>query len=203
MISGEKFIEYLKSGEIPPEPPEGSSIGGCDWSIGKYSEKDWRGEATSRGMWAIVEKSWVSCLAEWIGNRSCVEVMAGAGWLAKALANAGIDVVANDNGEWDERHSKMIFVHNVEKLDGVEAAKKYADREILIISWPPYGDMAICDICENWTFPKTIIYIGEGEGGCNAPDEFWNRFHTIKNYPDIPLMAWNRIHDHVFIGTFR
>jgi len=39
MISGEKFIEYLKSEQIPPEPPEGCSIGGHDWSIGKYGDR--------------------------------------------------------------------------------------------------------------------------------------------------------------------
>jgi len=38
MISGQEFIEYLKRIEIPPEPPEGSSINGnlIEKDIEKY-----------------------------------------------------------------------------------------------------------------------------------------------------------------------
>ena len=199
MIKIEKFIKYLKSGEIPPEPPVGTSLYGRKFSI----ETERRSEATERGMWAIVDKIWTKNLANWIGNKKCLEVMAGAGWLAKALNEYEIDIIATDNGEWDKRHSKMIFVHNIEKLSGIKAVKKYSNRDILIVSWPPYEETEICQICKKWGSKKPIIYIGEGVEGCNAPNEFFNNFQKIDDPPEIPWMAWNGIHDSVIIGYYK
>jgi len=201
MIEIDDFVEYLKKGDIPIEPPDGSSPYGRDWKMGNIEVWKGRDDTISRGMWAIVDKIWTKKLAKWIGGRTCLEVMAGAGWLAKALSEYGIDIIATDNGDWDKRHSKMVIVHPIEKLDGLQAAIKYSDRDILIISWPPYGDMNICRICEQW-MDKLIIYIGEDDGGCNAPEEFWQHFNTIKPQPRIPLMAWSGLHDSVYIGIY-
>jgi hypothetical protein len=201
MIDIDDFKEYLKRCEIPPEPPKGSSPFGNTWDHADISMWVGRDDIISRGMWAIVDKIWTKKLAKWIGGRTCLEVMAGAGWLAKALSEYGIDIIATDNGAWDARHSKMVIVHPIEKLNGIEATHKYCDRDILIISWPPYGDMDICHICEQW-MDKLIIYIGEDDGGCNAPEEFWQRFNTIKPQPRIPLMAWSGIRDSVYIGIY-
>jgi hypothetical protein len=202
MISPDQFINYLKAGEIPPEPPEGSSLGGHIWDLDTMLYHC-RHEATERGMWAIVDKVWTKKLAAWIGDRTCLEVMAGAGWLAKALSEHGIDIVATDSGDWDDHHPKAQFVYQIEITEGEEAAKKYHDKDILIISWPPYGEDAICHICEQWGSDKPIILISEDDGGCNAPPEFWSKFHIINDQPDIPLMAWTGIHDRVFIGHYR
>lgn len=200
MLEIEDFIDYLKRGEIPPEPPYGSSPHGRNYNPG-ISIYPGRDEVTARGMWAIVDKIWTKKLAQWIGKRTCLEVMAGAGWLAKALSDFGTDIVATDNGDWDERHNKMVFVCPIEKLDGLKAVDKYKDREILIISWPPYGDMGIHYICKKWT-RKPIIYIGESDGGCNAPEVFWVHFKEIDPQPKIPLMAWNGLHDSAHIGYY-
>ena len=198
MNDTEAFIEYLNSGEIPPGPPRGTSPYGCAYNT------DWpsRSEAIARGMWAVVDKVWTKKLADWIGNRTCLEVMAGAGWLAKALSDYGVDIVATDNGEWDERHNKMVIVHEIEKISGIKAVKKYSDREVLIVSWPPYEEKTICKICEQWGKTKPIVYIGEDNGGCNAPDEFFDCFCPIDPQPDIPLMAWSGLHDYVSIGYY-
>ena len=201
MITLLEFATCLKAGEIPPGPPEGSSPQGRDW--GSAASSRFRSDITARGMWAIVDRVWTKALADWIGERTCLEIMAGAGWLAKALSDYGIDIIATDNGEWDERHSKIVFVHKIERLNGLESVKKYKDRDILIASWPPYEDLAICHICKEWGSEKPIIYIGEESEGCTATDKFFEHFQQIENQPHIPLMAWGGLHDTVIIGHYR
>jgi len=208
MIPLKKFLSYLDTGIIPDSPPiipdspplYTSRYGrGLNYPIAVYQA---RKEATQRGMWAIVDKLWTKQLADWIGDRWVLEVMAGAGWLAKALMQHGIKVIATDSGEWNEMpHDKMKFVFPVQQIDGLTAVRKWTHAsDVLIISWPPYGDMDICEICHQWGSEKPIVYIGEGEGGCNAPDEFWRNFRYEET--EIPLMAWPGLHDGVFIGHY-
>jgi hypothetical protein len=152
-------------------------------------------------MWAIVSQEWTTQLAEWIGERKVLEIMAGAGWLAKALSDCGVNIVATDSGDWDERHDKMMRLYPIKKHDAANAVRLF-DADILICSWPPYGSDAICDAATVWGTERPIIYIGEGDGGCNAPEEFWEHFREMDNAPNIPLISWDGIHDHIFFGHY-
>lgn len=88
-------------------------------------------------------------------------------------------------------------------LDAVSAVKQYADADILLVSWPPLEDETINSVCVEWGTKRPIVYIGEGEGGCNAPESFWQRFWVWRDAPEIELMSWEGIHDHVHIGYWR
>jgi hypothetical protein len=196
-----EFLDYVRRYEMPPLPPETAS----PWGHAMQGDLDsWnaRNECTRRGMWAIVDKVWTQALAEWIGKRKCLEVMAGAGWLAKALADFGVGIVATDNAEWDSRHDMMLRLCPVEKVEAVEAIVAHPETEVLIISWPPYEDEAVTRACEAWGEGRPIVYIGEKGGGCNAPDSFWRHFVKDSGAPHIPLMAWPGIHDGVSIGSW-
>ena len=74
--------------------------------------------------------------------------------------------------------------------------------DVLLVSWPPYEDDTIIKVCRTWGPNRPIIYIGEHDGGCNAPAEFFDHFQEIDNQPNIPLMSWDGIHDYVLIGFF-
>jgi len=204
------FLELIYAGEIPPEPPTFlDQHGHCNalYRAEKHIYMDYmvaRSSCTERGMWAIVTMDWTAQLAEWIGNRKVLEIMAGRGWLAKALSAHGVDIVATDNNSWDERHSKSKCIWPVVPMGALEAVEHADDfdADILIVSWPPYGDDTVCTACDAWKIEKPIVYIGEGDGGCNAPDRFWQHFEMLDDAPDIPLMSWDGIHDHIFIGHY-
>jgi hypothetical protein len=188
------FVDNVKNGIVPEHSP----IQGMDLDM--YAWKA-RKECTDRGMWAIVDKTWTRGLARWIGNRKCLEVMAGAGWLANALNYHGVDIIATDNFSWNEKaHKKMKLVYSVEELGGIESVQKYSDRDILIISWPPYESNEIISICDEWGYEKPIVHIGEGMCGCNAPDAFWNRFNANDWSTEIP--QWDGIHDYLCVGKW-
>jgi hypothetical protein len=198
-----QFLDKIKAGEVPEESPiELMNPDLCEEPIIPLHDSfSVRGECNKRGMWAIVDLKWTKNLANWIGDRKCLEVMAGAGWLSKALSHHGIDVIATDDYSWDKQHSEMEIVYPVEKMSGVEAVKKYVDRDILIVSWPPYESTEICDICNEWGKNKPIVYIGEGIEGCNAPNCFWAKFNETDD-PTIMIPRWWGIHDELKIGKW-
>jgi len=154
-------------------------------------------QANTWGMWAIVDLVWTKQLADWIAGRKVLEVMAGRGWLAKALKHYNVNIVATDNKPWE---TSPIF--EVEKLDAVAAAKHAADFEIMIMSWPPYDDAIAIETCRAWGSSRPIVYIGEGPGGCNANDEFFDHFAEIKNQPEISLPRWYGLRDYLSVGHY-
>ena len=192
-----EFLKCIDDKEIPPYPPNGCIGSGLYTTTSFWKHRVY---CTERGMWAIVTKDLATALANWIQNRRVLEVMAGRGWLAKALDEQGVDIIATDNNSWDDRHSKLLVsIFPVERLDAVIAVEKYSDKsDVLLVSWPPYGDEAICDVARAWGITRPIIYFGEGWGGCNAPDEFFE--HFVEEDTDIRLASWPGIHDNVCIG---
>lgn len=194
----EQFIAFLDSQKIPPEPPDH-----CGQAL--YDSKLWAGRerCLKRGMWALVYRSWVRVLAEWIGDRQVLEVMAGRGWLAKALTEEDVSVVATDDGSYDKRHSKCGPVYTVLPLDALSAIAQFGDdADMLVISWPPYGDEAATDALKVWGAGRPVVYIGEGEDMACAPDSFWRLWQKDASAPDIPLASWDGIHDFIEIGYY-
>jgi len=199
------FMVCIKNGQIPPSPPDGTTRSG---NILNYDSEMWtlfleaRNECTEKGMWLIVDKIWTKILANWIKGRKIVEVMAGGGWVAKALSEHGVSIIATDNFSWiKHQHNNMVPVYPVKKVEAVRAAKTIL-AEVLLVSWPPYGDNRIVKVCEAWGSDRPIIYIGETGGGCNAPEEFFDNLQLIEVIPDIPLMSWYGIHDTILIGRY-
>jgi hypothetical protein len=183
------FLEYVNFGDIPPEPPEVS-----DWMYHEH-----RSTCTDLGMWAIVDMRWTKQLADWINGRTVLEIMAGCGWLAKALTLHGVNITATDDLSWSERHGGDTLVHPVIQAEASEAIEKYP-ADVLIVSWPPYGGTAILQAMKAWGSDRPVVYIGESNGGCNAPAEFFIGLHPIEDQPPFHLAQWPGIHDYVEIG---
>lgn len=207
LITNEDFLTYLRFEEIPPAAPEGSSPYGRNFMSGDFMAGfEARREATeTHWMWAIVDQVWTKMLAEWIGDRTVLEIMAGRGWLAKALLKYNVAILPTDNYEWRKHPSQPIHetVTGVDVLEiNAKEAVECSDEDILLCSWPPYDDNTFTQVCRLWGEERPIVYIGEGEGGCNADDEFFRHFIEEDNVPGIPLMAWNGIHDYVAIGNW-
>ena len=194
------IIACLDRQEIPPEPPR------CQrwhdlFDLDASLIIDWREECTKRGMWALVYRGFARELAAWIGDRTVLEVMAGRGWLARALAEEGVSIIATDDNSWDDRHSKSGPVFPVVKEDALQAIVD-VDADILIMSWPPYGDEVAAEALATWGEGRPVVYIGEERGGCNAPDSFWQHWREDQGAPKIPLAQWDGLHDVVCIGRY-
>lgn len=194
----EEFLNCLDRQEIPQDPPDL-----CGQALRFFDSGLWRGreKCLKRGMWALVYRTWVQVLAEWIDDRQVLEVMAGRGWLAKALSEEGINIIATDDNSWDKRHSECGPVHEILPLDALSAIARFGDdADVLIMSWPPYGGEIATDVLKAWGAGRWIVYIGEGDGMACAPDSFWRLWQKASGVPEISLASWDGIHDFIEIG---
>jgi len=203
-----EYLSYVKRKEIPPRSPAHllNHDSWRDHNLFMQGVKA-RIECVNRGMWAIVDLRWTGELAEWIRKRKVLEIMAGAGWIAKALNHHGVDIIPTDDFSWSIARKKKKYkgyepVFPIEKLDAVGAVEKYRKAEILLISWPPFNDYTIFKACGKWGDKKPIVYIGE-IGGCNAPIEFFTKFERIEPHPRFSFPSWNGIYDRLLIGYYK
>jgi len=196
------FLELLDNGIIPDGPPSDFSS-----AIPMIAPSSFAGSAiarewvTNRGMWAMVTTPFARALAEWLHGTQVLEIMAGRGWLAKALSQERIRVIATDNNSWDKRHSKSEPVFDVLPYEASDAIREFGNVcNVLLVSWPPYDALDIVEAIKLWGTGRPIVYIGEGEGGCNAPTKFWQHWQDRKKR--IHLWQWPGIYDRVRMGRY-
>ena len=165
-----------------------------------------RAICTDRGMWAIVDMQWTANLAYIIGDNSVLEVMSGAGWLAKALEDHGVDILPTDDKSWYETHTTMRPLTIIDKIDAISAVDEYGPQaDILLCSWDPNGSKELAKAMKYWDLNKPIIYIGEvGTGGnsshgCTGSSDFLDRYTIVDrlNHPQ-----WEGMHDTTHVGYF-
>jgi len=134
-----------------------------------------------------VALNWVLPLARFIGEKTCLEIMAGKGVLAQALHECGVHMLATDDFSWkwhrnsqNKQGQPLIrdeLWHNVEDIDALEAVKKYPQADFILCACPPFGCERLYHILRHIQQhnPTTqIIYIGETKGGCHAENKFFN-----------------------------
>jgi len=154
----------------------------------------------------LLSKDWIKDLSQWVGNRRCLEVMAGLGALSYGLRKQGVEIIATDDYSWKKENEALshnrMWIH-IEALDAVESIEKYGRTiEIIIMSWPPYNDEIAIKVLRKMreVNPSCImIYIGEEEGGCTANDEFFRNIEIIEdkffNAANQNFISWSLIND--------
>ena len=184
------------------------SVEECFNRDNRIKAQNMQDEFRKKGMYANVTWQWVRPLAKWIGGRKCLEVMAGRGWLSLALQSQGVNIIPTDDYSWIDIQCEE-FVTKVEKIDAIDAVKKYGkDIEILICAWPYMDDVAFRTITALYEINPNvlIIYIGEFNGGCTADDSFHEHFKIIKddNFNIIAnnYQQWQGLHDSLYLGKY-
>ncbi len=86
-----------------------------------------------RGIYCFYSRALVESLARMIACRSCVEIGAGDGTLARFLKNQGVQLTATDTHDW--KHV-VEYPGWVVKSDARAALATYSP-EVVICSWPP------------------------------------------------------------------
>jgi hypothetical protein len=110
-----------------------------------------------------------------------LEIGAGSGYWAYELTNYGIDVIATDNltenfgwfreGKTTKQERWKKHYIEIEKLEAVDAVRKYPNRNLLIV-WPSYGGSWAADALEVFT-GQVVVYMGEWGDAC-AEDRFFD-----------------------------
>lgn len=167
-----------------------------------YAYKD---ECNNRGMFAHVSWKWIIPFAEWIGNRKCLEIMAGAGYLSYALREKGIDIIASDDHSW-HKHRDWQSVTEIIPLTANQAIWQYGKQvEIIIMAWPHMDNSAYQALrLLHYINPNALlVYIGEW-GGCTANDNFFANFIEVDD-PGFDAVAdqyerFDYIKDMMYLG---
>ena len=174
-------FDLLEKGEIPESYVEaGLTPMMIDSDILKL-----RNDYTENCGFTLVDMSWNRALVEHvIKNGRCLEVMAGTGLWSQALRKLGVDVICTDNMEWERSHKKGWNEHRTEiiEMEATEAVRMYGkDVDYILMSWP-YMDITAYKVLQNMRIVNPnarLIYIGEGQTGCCADDNFFEALDEV------------------------
>ena len=155
---------------------------------------DWNMASSIRDLYIRVygfvrlSEEFVNALAEYLKGKKVLSIMSGSCTLERHLFDRGIDIICTDNNEWVDKpngdlpskysawNSDFAKEH-LEKLEACEAIRKYGrDVDYVLCAWPPYTSPAATNAIRTMNevrFGLPMIYIGEGDGGCCADDEFF------------------------------
>jgi hypothetical protein len=164
--------------------------------------------------WAIPDQAAIELL---VRHSPIVEIGAGRGYWASLVQAAGGDVVCYDENPPDSSTEniwcppdgiKTVF-QTVAKIDtlvftkiregGPEKVLEHQDRT-LFLCWPPMSTMAH-EAVTNYT-GDTVIYVGEGDGGCTADDAFFEHMREhFERTEDHDIPFWEGMNDYLSVFT--
>lgn len=132
--------------------------------------------------WAIPNREAIETIVE---HGPIVEVGAGTGYWAWCVDQLG-GVVAATDAEPPESTYRRVAAYDARRRVNAMVADEL-DAALLLV-WPPYDDPMAKDAIE--AYPgETVIYVGEGRGGCTADDRFHRLLHEdweLAETVDIP-----------------
>lgn len=137
--------------------------------------------------YCLLAYDWLRPLAQWIGNRPCLEIMCGSGSLSKGLQNCGVNIQATDDHSWMKDHAISWFVDSwteIEQQNAVAAIEKYGQEvDFVICSWPFGSEDCYQALLKMREVNPAVrmIYIGEWRSGANASDSFFDAAECIED----------------------
>jgi hypothetical protein len=155
--------------------------------------------------WAIPSNQTLVWIRKRFLGQEFVEIGAGRGYWAWMLEQVGIPTVAYDeklvalgeeNGYFKDGGDRTF--HDVMR-GGPEAAARHSDK-VLFLCWPPYdNDLAV--ECLRAYQGDTLVYVGEGDGGCCANDDFFRELEEGWDEIDChdDMIQWSGIHDYLWV----
>jgi hypothetical protein len=133
--------------------------------------KDGPWATKKRYSWAVPDQAAIEAIAD-NSPHGVVEIGAGGGYWAWMLRQHGVDVVAYDpapvNSKWFEGSpwSEVLYGDHT-------AVIGHPDRALLSV-WPCYDAPWAAEALTLFE-GDTVVYVGEGSGGCTGDD----RFHAL------------------------
>lgn len=148
--------------------------------------------------WAIPSPEAIDSIVRFAGSEQILEVGSGLGlWAGLVRAHGGsIRPVDTFESHGTSPHATFVLT---EEIGGVAAIQKY-NPKVLMMCWPGYDESfasQVLEAFETYASPDArFIYIGEGQGGCNADDMFFQMLDQSWDLVErIEIPQWWGIHD--------
>lgn len=175
---------------------------------GDFDADRWHRESLKRSdfvkqyAWTITDPATVAFVAEHSQGR-LVDPMAGTGYWAWVLTQAGVDAIAYDinppapDSERNQWHRNVIAYVTIGEADAKDSVSWHPNRTLLL-SWPPY-EFNASPILDAYKGDR-VIYIGEDWGGCCGDDAMFEAFARdwVKVADRVPVQ-WDGMHDIVHV----
>ena len=163
---------------------------------GHYPARD---ELVKKFAWAIPSNEAVELIAKY---SPIVEMGAGTGYWAMMIEQAGGKVECFDLnppllGKNNYRHKRQC--HKIGKGTPLKLRNDKFKDHTLFLCWPPCYDNTALHSIKHFKGHR-LIYVGEGSGGCNANDEFFDMLdNEWEEQESLDIPQWNAIHDNLTI----
>ena len=170
------------------------------FSVEKWADNFYKREEFRKGIsWHIPTNDLIDTLKKY---SPIVSVGCGFAYTEKLAEKEGANIILTDispdlDNKWCKNDS-INFPDGILKMDAKSAVKSFKDRNVFM-AWPPYDNEMAYKVANAMEVGKYLIYVGEGHGGCNGDDNFFNLLY--KNFEevddDINIPSWEGIHDEV------
>ncbi len=151
--------------------------------------------------WAVPDKEAISLIASF---GPIVEMGAGAGYWSYLLRKVGVDVVAYDEAPYKNAWCDFEDGWTEVLVGGTQKASEHPDRA-LFLCWPPYDHPMASETLKAYLKAggRTLIYVGEGSGGCTGDYEFHDLLIHMKPIAGHNIPSWFGIHDELVVYRAR
>jgi hypothetical protein len=154
----------------------------ASWSEKPVEILERRDELVEEYSWGIPTHEAIKTIVEY---GPIVEVGAGTGYWAWCIDQLGGVVAATDADPPESTYRRVATYDARRRVNAMVADE--LDAALLLV-WPPYDDPMAADALE--AYPgETVIYVGEGRGGCTADHRFHHLLHEdweLTETVDIP-----------------
>ncbi|MFZ4537673.1 hypothetical protein [Propionivibrio sp.] len=118
-------------------------------------------------------------LAEYLAGKKVLEAGSGSGWLASELSLRGVDIIAADWTDYRQPPAEAGHgypMRSVYRLDHHGDATKLLPGafDVVMLVWPNLNTPFAENVAKAMSSGQIMIYEGEGVGGCNAIDAFFD-----------------------------
>lgn len=149
--------------------------------------------------WAIPTNAILNLL---VPHAPFVEIGAGTGYWSSLLQARGATVTPYDRDVAGDHEAHPLCdvdaPFTVVHKGGPESAVLHPDCTLLLI-WPPYATSMAHDALRAYA-GETVVYIGEGEGGCTGDDAFHDLLEAEwEMVAEHPVPQWYGLHDYLWI----
>ena len=149
--------------------------------------------------WAIPNESALDVLAR---HAPIIEIGAGAGYWAWCLRQRQVDILAFDLDPTVANHQMRREPWTAVHRGGARITGYHADRT-LFLCWPPYHKRMAFNALRSYR-GDTLVYVGEGLGGCCADDAFFGRVEREWiEIREVSVPQWTGLHDSMSVFTRR
>jgi hypothetical protein len=167
-----------------------------DWR----SHTDIRDALVAKYAWAIPNDNAIQLLA---GMGPIIEMGAGNGYWAKLIVDAGGKIEPYDVKPGQHHYDAPPRSVWYPVIDGGPDQITVRHRDhILLLVWPPYEGALAFDALTRYleVGGKTVVFVGEGSGGCTADDRFYNLLDSqFEEVGDTDIPQWDGIHDYLTV----